>query len=224
MTNRSVSLTPRRGFVKSVAAGAAALLAVKWSTARAETIAAVPPSTANPNDAWIQRITGKHRQVFDCTEVNGGFGAVYALNFIETSKQASNLTDADHTAVLSYRHYAMPLVLNDEIWAKYKVGELIKVTDPATNAPATKNIFHTNIMLYPGVTYESMMADRPVIMTACNLALTVLSGFAAEAAGVTKEQARDDWIAGLLPGVVLVPSGVYALNRAQQAGCSFSTA
>lgn len=219
------SRTPRRGFVTSVAAGAAALVAAKWSTARAETLPP-PDSRSALKDDWVSRIKGQHRQVFDATEPNAGFAVVYALNFIESSKEAHNLDDSAHTAVVSFRHFATPLALKDEIWEKYKIGAMppINVTDPQTNAPATRNIFHNNIMLYPGVTYESLMATRPVIMTACSLAITVLSSMAAEGAGVSAEQAKAEWLAGLIPGAIAVPSGVYAVNRAQQAGCTFCTA
>ena len=217
--------TPRRGFLKSAAAGAAALLATRWTPAHAATLP-FPPTGASPDDDWIRRIQGQHRQVFDATEPNGGFAVVYALNFLESSKQAHNLTDADHTAVVSFRHFATPLLLTDAIWAKYNIGALppISVVDPRTNAPAIRNIFHDNIMLYPGLTYESLMATRPVIMTACGIALTVLSGLAASAAGVTAEEAKNEWLAGLIPGAIAVPSGVYAVNRAQQAGCTFCSA
>lgn len=229
MWNRESSLTPRRGFVKGVAAGAAALLASRWSTADAAPVPTVPPVQAVPDaarhsdEAWVARIKGAHRQVIDAAEVNSGFAVIYALNFLESSKEATGLGDDEHTAVVSFRHFATPLALTDEIWAKYRIGALpmIGVTDPQTNAPAQRNIFHDNIMLYPGLTYESIMARRPVIMTACSLALTVLSGLAAANAGVSVEQAKADWFAGLIPGVIPVPSGVYALNRAQQAGCSF---
>lgn len=225
MQNDVSILTPRRGFLKSVGAGAAALVAAKWSTAGAESLPA-PALKFASSDEWVSRIKGKHRQVFDGTETNNGFAVVYALNFIESSKQAHNLSDDEHTAVVSLRHFATPLLLKDEIWAKYKIGALppVNVTDPQTNAPALRNIFHNNIMLYPGVTYESLMATRPVIMTACTLAITVLSGMAAEGAGVTAEQAKAEWLAGLIPGAIAVPSGVYAVNRAQQAGCTFCTA
>lgn len=217
--------TPRRGFMKSVAAGAAALLASRWSTAQAGVLSN-PTRDPGFSDDWVSRIKGTHRQVFDATEVNSGFAVVYALNFIETSKQAHNLDDSEHTAVVSFRHFATPLVLKDEVWEKYRIGAMpvLNVTDPQTNAPATRNIFHDNVMLYPGVTYESLMATRPIIMTACSLALTVMSSMAAQATGVSEEEAKRDWFGGLIPGAIAVPSGVYAVNRAQQAGCTFCTA
>ena len=132
-------------------------------SARAETAFA-------PGEEWLAKIHGKHRQVVDCTGHNNGFGIAYALNFIDTTKQALSLPESEFTSVVSYRHMAMPLMLNDAMWSKYHVGELLGVNDPKTNAPATRNIFHDNVLGRPGLTYEQAMTTRPLIMTACNAA------------------------------------------------------
>ena len=76
-------------------------------------------------------------------------------------------------------------------------------------------------MMRPGLTYEKMIAERGAIIVACNLALTVISGLAGQKIGVSAEQAKAEWTAGLLPGVALANSGVYAVNRAQERGCSY---
>jgi hypothetical protein len=154
-------------------------------------------------------------------EPNGGLGAAYALNFIDSTKEALGLSDADVTAVVCFRHRAMPLALDDAVWAKYRVGELLRVNDPKTNAPARRNPFRDSVPLRPGLTYEQMMAQRGVIVTACNMALTVLSGMAGQQVGIPAEQAKRDWTAGVLPGVTIAPSGVYAVNRAQEKGCTY---
>jgi hypothetical protein len=210
--------TPRRTFVKTVATGAAALLAARTSIAGAEL--AVKPLS----DEWVRRIHGKHRQVIDITMPNGGFAPVFALNYIDGFK-AAGATGSDITTVLSYRHFAMPLLLNDSVWAKYHIAELIGVTDPKTNKPARRNIFRDAILLHPGLTYEQILAgkasDATIIFTACNVALNALSGMVAGNMKVDAATAAADWKAGLLPGVVLVPSGVYALGRAQEAGCTY---
>ena len=212
--------TPRRGFLQRLAAaGTAALAAGGWPRA----LAAAPAGSAAPlsDDAWLNRIRGKYRQVFDCVEPNGGFGAAYALNFIDSAKDALKLVDGDIAAVVVFRHLSMPLTLNDGIWAKYKVGEIIHVNDPATGAPATRNVFRDNIAMRPGLTYEDMIARRGVVVVACNLALTVFSGIAGKQVGIPADQAKQEWTAGLLPGVALAPSGVYAVNRAQEKGCTY---
>jgi hypothetical protein len=208
--------TPRRGFLSGIAAGAAALVVGRWSNASAE----IAPFAA-PGDEWLTKIKGKHRQVFDAVSANEGFGVAFALNFLDTTKEALKLTDADLTAVVVFRHFSMPLTLNDQMWAKYKIGELLNVKDPKTNAFATRNIFRDNIPLHPNLTYEQLIATRGIIICACNMALTVASGMAAPKAGVTADVAKKEWTANLLPGVVLVPSGVYAVNRAQETACTY---
>jgi hypothetical protein len=215
-----VSGTPRRGFLGSMAVGAATLVLGRLSTAEAEVggLMTLPPVS----DAWLARLTGKHKQVFDCTGPNDGWGAVFSLTFIDTTKSALKVADKDVNAVVVYRHFAFPLMLNDALWAKYKIGELIDVKDPKTKAPATRNIFRDNVPLHPGLTYEEAMAKNGVIMVACNMALTVLSSMAAPKANVTPEAAKAEWTAGLLPGANLAASGVYAVNRAQAAGCSYA--
>ena len=216
--SESVSGTHRRSFLGGMAAGAAALVVGRLSTAGAEILASSDSRALD--DAWIGKIKGKYRQVFDATAPNEGWGAAFPLNFIDSTKEALKVTDADITGITVFRHFAMPLMLNDATWAKYKIGAMLKVNDPKTNAPAVKNIFRDNIPLRPGLTYEQEMA-KGVIFVACNMALTVISGMAAPGAGVTAEQAKKDFTAGMIPGVYLAASGVYAVNRAQQAGCTY---
>jgi intracellular sulfur oxidation DsrE/DsrF family protein len=32
---------------------------------------------------------------------------------------------------------------------------------------------------------------------------------------------KKDWVSGILPGIQIVPSGVLAVNRAQEHGCTY---
>jgi intracellular sulfur oxidation DsrE/DsrF family protein len=222
MESPALSPTHRRGFLGR-AAGALAMLAAGGArTARAESaIATVEPPAAA--DAWLAKLTGKHRQFFDATEPNDGFPFAFAMTFLNTNKATYGLQDKDLTAVVGLRHSAIPLALKDEIWKKYKLGEFAKVNDKATNAPAERNIFynpHDGDMMFPDASVDKMLA-RGAIVTCCNVALTVLSGVRASVAGVTAQQAYDEWKANLIPGVVVVPSGVLAVNRAQEKGCTY---
>ena len=40
-------------------------------------------------------------------------------------------------------------------------------------------------------------------------------------AGVTAEEALKEWTANLIPGVTVIPSGTWGVNRAQEAGCTY---
>ena len=55
----------------------------------------------------------------------------------------------------------------------------------------------------------------------CNVALTVYSGAVAQNMNLDAAQIKQDWIANLFPGIVVVPSGVLAVSRAQEKGCAY---
>jgi hypothetical protein len=216
--NSPSSSTPRRDFLGGIAVGAGALLLGNVSAASAEVVSLA--ETSRIADEWISRIKGKYKQVFDVTTANNAFGAAFALNFINSTKEATSAPDSEISTVTVFRHFSMPLMLNDATWAKYKLGEILDLKDPKTNAPATRNFMKDAIPLH-NISYAQLAAKPNVILVACNLALTVISGMAAPKAGATAEQAKKDFTAGLLPGVSLAASGVYAVNRAQQAGCTY---
>jgi intracellular sulfur oxidation DsrE/DsrF family protein len=62
---------------------------------------------------------------------------------------------------------------------------------------------------------------RGVVFGACNVALRGQARRLAPNAGVTAEEATKEFVANLIPGVALLPSGVWGVNRAQEAGCSY---
>ena len=219
MARIDLQSTPRRGFLGSLTAGAGALLLGRWSDAGAEVVSL--GETSAVGDEWIAKIKGKYKQVFDVVTSTNEFAGAYPLNFINSTKEATKVGDADITPVLVFRHFGMPLALNDSVWEKYKLGEMLGVKDPKTNAPALRNVHRDAIPLYDGETYDTLMTKHGVVIVACNLALTVISGMAAPRASVTPEQAKQEFTAGLLPGAALAASGVYAVNRAQQAGCTY---
>jgi hypothetical protein len=45
--------------------------------------------------------------------------------------------------------------------------------------------------------------------------------FTAQATNQKPEDVKKEWVAGLLPGIQLVPSGVWAIGRAQEKGCAY---
>jgi len=38
---------------------------------------------------------------------------------------------------------------------------------------------------------------------------------------VDKDTAKKEWTAGVVPGVTILPSGVWGVNRAQEKGCTY---
>lgn len=209
----------RRSFLG--AAGLAAAAALPDVAAGAQAGAAGGAPTAFTH--WLDGIGGKQRQLFDVTEPNQGFGLLWAWAFLLTGPEAYGLPEKELGVVIVLRHGGLPLALTDAVWRKYHLGEMFHLTDPATKAPATRNYFvnsRPGDMLVPEASLDRLIA-RGAKVGACNLALTVYSGMAAKRIGRPAEAVKQEWLAGLVPGVQMVPSGIVAVNGAQSRGCAY---
>jgi hypothetical protein len=65
------------------------------------------------------KLTGTRKQVFDAPEIADGTVLHQARMFFVNYQEMYKTTDADLRAVLVIRHEAIPMVLNDAMWAKY---------------------------------------------------------------------------------------------------------
>jgi hypothetical protein len=205
-----VDVTPRRGFFARMA-GAAALGLAGFASAPRETQAA-----ANASD-WPGALKGRNRQVVDAYEANAGFPLAFVHTFLLPNDPA------DTSAALVLRHGAFPFALESAMWQKYKIGEAMKIIDPETKAPAVKNPFYkpkSGALLIDDMAVDRLLA-KGVIIGACNVALTVQSKMLSGNAGVTPEEAFKEWTANIIPGITVIPSGTWGVNRAQQAGCTY---
>ena len=214
----------RRGFVTRLAGGlaVAGLGDLAPQVAHARPVA--PSASADPQfEAWLGKITGKHKMLFDVSEPNGGFGLAWARVFLTTTNETYGTTDADNTAVLVLRHGGIPIGMNSDLWAKYKFGEFFKINDGKTNAPTVRNPFYqvkAGELPLPGMAVDELAA-KGVLFGICSFALMVYSGIFAKSMGLQADAVKQEWLAGLLPNVQPVPSGVVAVNRAQEHGCTY---
>src|ERR1051325_474276 len=112
--------THRRAFLARAAGGAAALglaglatpvdLAAQGQQAQAKEDPALT--------AWLGKLKGKHRQVYDAPEVNSGFALAWSRVFYLTNNE-TGVPDSDMSVMVLLRHAAIPLALVDSAWAKY---------------------------------------------------------------------------------------------------------
>ena len=205
------SVTPRRSFLARVGGAAAlafAALASRQSQAQAQ-------ATRSDGPDWPGALNGRHRQVVDAYEANSGFPLAFAYTFLAPNESA--------TAVVVLRHGAFPIALGDAMWEKYKIGDAFKIIDPETKAPARKNPFlrpKAGVLPVDDMALDRLLA-RGVVFGACNVALTVQSKMLAGNAGVSADEAAKEWAANIVPGITVIPSGTWGINRAQEAGCSY---
>jgi hypothetical protein len=215
MLDEFTSSTPRRGFLGRFAAAAMGIGVASLAPEAAEA-AAFKPADAKL-EAWFGKLTGKHRAVFDAPQVNSGFTAIWPRVYLLTT-EASYPGEGASTMVI-LRHEALPLAFQDSLWSKYKLGEQFNVK--MGDAPATKNPYATITGLpLPGLGIAELLKTGTLV-GACDVALTVYSSGAATKMGMDPAAVKKEWIAGLLPGVVLVPSGVMAVARAQDQGARY---
>ena len=212
----------RRGFLGRLAATAAAGVAgltplrLEAQPSRHEPIL----GAADPSfETWLNRITGKHKMIFDAPEVNGGMPVIWPRVWLNGNNENYATKDADNSAVVVLRHSAIPIAMQDALWVKYKLGETFSIKEG--EAPATRNIFAEVMPLpLPGTGLKALLAAG-VQVGCCNVALTVYSAMVAQKIGMDPAAVKADWVAALLPGVQVVPSGVLAVARSQEKGCAY---
>jgi intracellular sulfur oxidation DsrE/DsrF family protein len=227
--------TNRRKFLGALGSGAAAMSIA--SIAPLQHLNASPVNTGNDDDPdeWFKKIKGKHRIVFDATHPHEIMPFVWPKVFLMTN-EATGTPSKDNSVVVVLRHSAIGYAFEDSLWAKYKLGELFKAHDPATANPATgdegklsvRNPFWKpakGAFAVPGFGEVQIgineLQENGVMFCVCNAAMTVYSAILANMMSSKPEDVMKDFKAGLLPGIQVVPSGVWALGRAQEHGCGY---
>lgn len=217
--------TDRRDFLGQLAVGA---LAVTQAAKRQPDLEAISPQPALAADewdlSWVERIKGKHRALFDCPEIEAGRGFLRALFWRTEYMQALGAKAEDLSAVVVFRHHGIALAMGQGYWDRYKIGKELKVQDPFTGDPTTKNP-----VLLPTKETPAALGDLSLggfvasggIVLGCWRAFKDCVARVAGMDGVDEKEAEKRARALLIPDVILQPSGVFAAIRAQEAGCAY---
>jgi hypothetical protein len=222
-------MTQRRDFIRQASLIAAGTLAASKLAGQGASPAPAAPAAgaAAPSDwdmSWATRVTGQHRMVFDTPEIAGGVCLHQARSFLQGYADTMGLKDADLTAVIVVRHAAVPMVLDDELWADGAFGEKESLKDPVSGEVAKRNPFirvpadARHWGGWPDGSLDKLM-DRGVIVMACELALRNFTGQIANRMKIPRPDAAALVTKNLLPGVYRMPSGIFATSHAQSLGC-----
>lgn len=218
----------RRRFLGTITAGAAtagiAGLFASIQQARAGGLSTI--SDNDPEDLFKQ-LRGKHRIVFDVTRPHDILPFAWPRVFLMTN-ELTGTPSKDCSVVVVLRHDGIPYAMQSSLWEKYNFGEVFHADDPASKKPATRNPFWKpakGAFVVPGFGEVSIgineLQDSGVKFCVCEAALTVYSAGLAQGLNVNAADLKKEWISGLLPGIQPVPSGVWAISRAQENGCSY---
>ncbi|HEY7236992.1 MAG TPA: hypothetical protein VH539_22720 [Gemmatimonadaceae bacterium] len=217
--------TPRRAFL-----GQLSLIALAASAPPAASVARrrPPPAEASTSPwdmSWVDRVTpAKYKVVLESTNLNDGAVLDLAQDIMDTFHEVYDSPDDETRVVVVMRQLGPPMALQDALWDRYAIGEVRNVTDPVTKAPARRNPFlrvARGESTYEGQAKLEPLMARGMIVLVCNRAAMHLARALAERSKRDVEQVRADVRGGLVPGALLMPNGIFALVRAQNAGCGF---
>ena len=229
-------MTHRRGFLGRIA-GAAAALSVLNDARPAEA------QPAGPDD-WIKGVKGTHRCLFDFPQHKNGMPLLHILNYLNTYAEAYKSAPGQAGAVGTFysmgTQSSIPLAFNDAMWAKYGLGDYLGLKD-AAGTPYTRNVFnrptagdlHLLMQAIQSPTIPAFAGAMPAIGveslqkmgTTFLLCANAFGGWCEELGVRGKGKAADlqkDLAANLLPGVVMVPAMVIAIEKAQAAGIAYN--
>ena len=213
-------MTHRREFLAKIGALAGAM------AIDPDELRAVPASSGSAWDtSWIDALAAaKYRVVFNANELADGAAMFFARQFLDDYHEVHGTADSSTRAAIVFRRAGVSMAFNDQIWERYGIGEEVKLADPDTGRAAKRNIFWSAKQV-PSPDDLALalqtLQQRGVISLVCNIAVGRWAGRAAARLHHDADAVRADVAANLVPGAILVPSGIFALIRAQNAGCAY---
>jgi hypothetical protein len=219
--------TPRREFLSWLGAGGVvAASGVRPGTTH-RSIGLPQPVSDKWDMSWCERVNGSVRAVFDSPHVDEGSALFRAQVWRDEHQEVYGTAPAQCSAVIVFRHEAIPLVMNDAFWARFNMGKELKLKDGKGKKWTTINPIATRTPgtpdKYAAYNLASFLGSGGIVL-ACNFAFGEMVNRFKEADKVSDDEARKRALDQLVPGVILQPSGVFAALRAQQAGCAYLVA
>jgi intracellular sulfur oxidation DsrE/DsrF family protein len=216
--------TQRRGFLGKLFGSAAAvtLLGVTPRNLLAEDRGV----QGGPGDDWMDELKGKHRTVFDMSAHGNGKPLTQAKNYLDAWRDAFKVQEGDVNLVFGVHGNAIPVVLTDALWARYKIGEQYEVTDAGTKAPGVRNVFSlanatASGLVTPEQSVEGLQKRGVRFLICMNSIAGATKKLSAAGLGGADE-IRAALMGGMLPGVITVPAMVVALTQLQERGVKYT--
>lgn len=185
--------------------------------------ATAPLPARGPWDlSWLDSLDGKHRQLFDIGSIKDGNPLHAVNNWYEAHEEVFNLQPSDLSAVVGIAFRAFPINASDALWKKYELGRHWELPGREPKTWLNFNRFDRAERSSPqfGDTVTSLR-ERGAIFWQCNNALNGVVGMLASMTGQSVEAVRSEVVAGLNPGVKIVPAHVMLVGLAQERGCAY---
>ena len=188
--------------------------------------------------AEFQKLVNSHarvKQVFDVVQIGDGKALNSIKNALNGLRFGFGVPEHQIKIVAGLHGSANMLNYDDYVWDKYKIGEWLNVTDPATGKPAVKNLFYRSKgglqkesaskgpddpdSIYQDTSMQALQA-RGVQFLSCHTALEeqVRVLIHRNKLTLSPEHIVRDMIAHTEPGVLVVAAMVAAIAVLQAEG------
>jgi intracellular sulfur oxidation DsrE/DsrF family protein len=217
--------TPRRSFMGRMVAIGASIAGVGMLRDVSTLDATTTRLPGGPDDVWLSRLTGKHKTTFDVDTHKNGTALTQGKNFLDAWRDVFGVPETQISLVMAVRGTGIPIVLRDDVWARYRIGEQYGIMDPAAKGTSVRNVF-TNANLQAGgpVTAErtvEALQQRGVIFLVCRNTIAGATKKLVAAGMGTTAQVHDTLTSGMLPNVIIVPAMVVAFTEMQERGVAY---
>ncbi|HEV8599662.1 MAG TPA: hypothetical protein VGQ69_09910 [Gemmatimonadales bacterium] len=174
--------------------------------------------------SWTSRLAGPHRAAFDWFQPNASAGLWRAGTWKRQVVEAFGVKPEEVSAVLVIRHSAIPMIMGDEFWLRHKLGKQRKIKDPMTNKVAERNPYRSfaKAAKPPAPEQDSSLEGflkNGGIVLACGFAFGFLVSLEAKLQEKKASEVRSEVLQQVIPGIIIQPSGFFALIEAQRNGC-----
>ena len=215
----------RRKFFTSIALGVGATAFPNFikDFDNLEPVSSETQIKSNELNNWFDNIKGEHRGVYDGSEPHNTLPITWNWAFLESNNSVGEKDD-NITAMTVLRHSGIVFAFNSDIWKKFKLGELVSFNDNKTGSPALRNTVYEpqeGDMPLPPIQGIKDLQARGSLFCVCDLATKVYGSAVAKKMNLNPDDVYSEMVEGILPGIQLVPSGVWALGRAQNMNCAY---
>ncbi len=192
----------------------------------------VSPVTSDWDLSWIDQLSGKHKQVFDfgsrkLDDTDGAAGDSplrVPRNYLNAHKEVYGLESPAINTIVGITSQSFPINATDAIWAKYALGQKWKIKDSKTGTWAVRNVFANPLEIFNdrAISVQALQ-KRGTLFWQCNNALGGVTQMLAGAMKLEPAAVRAELVAGLMPGVKLVPAHTMAIGLVQEKGCTYES-
>lgn len=218
-------MTSRKNFL-----AASALFALTPAVSDAAPAASKPASAAQPkltfefDRARFEQMLAKpaaHKQCFGATSIENAAVLYNMSNSIDAYETyLKEGAGAMHAVAVLYHGVSIALAMNDAVWNEYLIPTLSHTPEhirkDVANAKPGKGNPYLHSASKDDVSVEYLVAKGANFFV-CHNALAGFAGIVSDAVKQPRQKVHDALMAGIVPGALVVPAGVMAINACQEA-------